>query len=437
MSISSTRYVNITSGLGGGNQVPTRLLIPRMFTGNLLLAPQSVLQFSNAADVGTFFGLFSEEYYRALFYFSFISKSLTSPQVLQFARWAVAASAPGIYPASSDSTLLANWTSISNGSLTLTLGGFTFTMSSMDFTAASNLDNVATIIQAAIQAETGGGAMWTAATVAYVPTGQNNGFHLVGGVAGVGNVSVATTSTGTDISSATLLGWLPGTQQGSIFSAGIYSLNSLWIPGSAIETITQALTTSSNSTNNFGSFLFLNNLNLSASQIAEAAIWNNAENVSYLYVAPVTAANYSTVVTQLALTNPEGTGLTLIQSPVTITGTIASASNAVTGLIGALSLQKGMPISGTNIPAGTVVLSIVSDTSITMSQNATGSAIEALTFNTVQFPEQLPTMIEASTDYTGINTVQNYMFQQATGLTPTVNTDSDANTYDAVAVNYY
>ena len=78
MSISLSRYVNIKSQVGSGTSVPTRLLIGRFFTANSLLPTGTFLQFSNAADVSTYFGNQSEEYYRALFYFAWVSKNLTS-----------------------------------------------------------------------------------------------------------------------------------------------------------------------------------------------------------------------------------------------------------------------------------------------------------------------------------------------------------------------
>lgn len=53
-----------------------------------------------------------------------------------------------------------------------------------------------------------------------------------------------------------------------------------------------------------------------------------------------------------------------------------------------------------------------------------------------QYPEQFPMMILAATDYTERNSTQNFMFQFA-DLTPSVTTNADANTYDALRINYY
>lgn len=53
-----------------------------------------------------------------------------------------------------------------------------------------------------------------------------------------------------------------------------------------------------------------------------------------------------------------------------------------------------------------------------------------------QYPEQIPMMIEAATDYTQRNTTQNYMFQ-IFDVTASVTSDEDADVYDALRVNYY
>lgn len=53
-----------------------------------------------------------------------------------------------------------------------------------------------------------------------------------------------------------------------------------------------------------------------------------------------------------------------------------------------------------------------------------------------EYPEMVPGMIEAATNYSARNSTQNYMFQ-IFALTPSVTTDADADTYDALRVNYY
>lgn len=438
MAISITRYVDIISGVGAGAVVPTRDLVGRLFTANPLLPPQTFISFTTAAEVGTYFGFGSEEYLRALFYFSWTSKNLTQPQSIQYARWVQTAAAPMIFPVPNGGTVLADWTPITSGSFILTMGGFTFTLSGLDFAAAGSLAAVASIIQTAIRAESGGGAVWTAATVTY--SAAYGGFELAGGAADVitNPVVVEVGGGGTDITPATLLGWLPQAQMVN----GNYIAGAIWAPGSAAETITQTLGSSAAASNNFGSFLFLTNLGITQSQAVAAATWNNSQNVLFMYTQAVTPAN--AVAWAGALASIGGVGLTL--SPTIsfqLTGTLTTASNVVSGLTSNANISIGMPVTdaSSELPAGTYVTSLVGTTGLTLNNPATAGATEQLTFYTLQFPEQFPMMIEAATNYAAFNSVQNYEFQQVAGLTPSVNTDAAANLYDyssgGIGVNYY
>jgi hypothetical protein len=69
MSISISRYVDITSGVGGASVVAQRSLVARIFTSSSLVPPRSFVAFSTAEAVGDYFGTSSEEYLRAVFYF--------------------------------------------------------------------------------------------------------------------------------------------------------------------------------------------------------------------------------------------------------------------------------------------------------------------------------------------------------------------------------
>lgn len=432
MAISLTRYVDITSGVGAGSVVPTRDLVARIFTANNLLPPQSFVSFTTADEVGTYFGFASEEYLRAVFYFSWISKNLTQPQSIQYARWVETAVAPMIFPVPAGGTVLANWTSISSGSFILTMGGFTFTISGLDFSAAGSLAAVATIIQTGIEAETGGGAVWTGATVTY--SAAYGGFILTGGAVDVvtNPVNVETGGGGTDITPAGLLGWLP---QG-VNVNGNYIAGAIFASGSAAETITQALTSSATASNNFGSFAFMTNLGITQQNVIDAATWNNTQNVLYMFSQAVIPSN--AVAWQAAIAAIGGVGLTLSPTISFVqNGTVASASNVVSGMSSNAGISVGMPVTGTDIPAGTYVTSLVSTTGLTLNNNATGSATVALTFFSLEFPEMFPMMIEAATNYAALNSVQNYEFQQVAGLTPSVTSDSAANVYDALSINYY
>lgn len=284
-AISSTRYVSILSGVGGQSIVPQRQLIGRLFTDNQLLPPQTYTQFSSAEDVGAYFGLSSNEYLRAEFYFSWVSKNITQPQLISFSRWVDTAVAGVIYGAQSAYTL-ATFTAVSNGSLNLTIGATQATITGINLSGAGSLSVVASDIQTAIQAHTAGGVDWTSATVSYVASPTQGGqpqFVLTGGEVGAEAMAIGTAGSGTDL--GPLLGW---SVAGAIVGQG-----------SAVETITQTLTTAANLSNNFGSFLFMPSLN--TSQITQAALWNNGQNNLYMYCVPTASATYSAIETAINL----------------------------------------------------------------------------------------------------------------------------------------
>jgi hypothetical protein len=442
MSISLQHYININSVVGAGEVVNQRALVGRCFTANTLLAPNTFLQFSSASDVGDYFGVYSEEYYRAVFYFGWISKNGVFPPFIQYARWVSVASAPIIQsiPAtnSAQAQVLATWNAITAGSFGITIGAEAYVLSGLNFSAAASFAEVATILQSAIQTISMASAQFTGATVVY----SNNGYTFTGGTA-VSNssISIQQALSGTDISGVGLLGWYPGaTYTDNLYSSATHLANALWIGGSAIQTLTAALNASVAVSNNFGSFLFLNNLSLNLTQVEEVALWNTGinNNNAYLYTVPVVAANVGAWLTSPStLPDTAGISLTLSQTSIVQVGTIVSASSFVTGMNDTSVLQVGMPVSGANIPTGTVIIAIVSINSIQLSANAAGSATESLTFMTVQFPEMAPMMIEAATDYSLPNAVQNYMFQIFPGLTALVTDDSTSIAYDALSLNYY
>jgi hypothetical protein len=55
---------------------------------------------------------------------------------------------------------------------------------------------------------------------------------------------------------------------------------------------------------------------------------------------------------------------------------------------------------------------------------------------TIEYPEAIPAKVAASTDYTKKNQAANFMFQPDGSVTPSVTTDTNANLYDPLRVNY-
>lgn len=348
MSISISRYVDITSGVGGSNTVTQRELIGRLFTTNPLLPTGSFGDFTSAADVGTYFGTSSDEYRRAQFYFGWISKNISRAKKLSFARYNDIDTAPIIYGRAGAQSLT-TWQAITNGSLTLTIGGVTSQLTGLNFSTATSLTNVATILQGAIRASQTG-AQWTGANVAYDAVGRR--FTFTGGATGAAPIAVSASQGGTDI--APVLGWLSGATLSD---------------GAVAQTPIDAFIQSAASSNNFGSFEFMPTLTLDQHVLIGGEV--DSRNVEFMYMVPVTADNAESW--SAALLGFAGTGVTIVNR--------------------------------------------------TLYPN--------------QYPEMIPMVILAATDYTKRNSVQNYMFQQFPGVTPIVTSNAQANTLDPLRVNYY
>jgi len=346
MAISLDRYVDITSGVGAASSVATRELIGRFFTANTLLPTNSYREFTSSEQVGEYFGFSSDEYNRAVFYFAWVSKNITAPQKISFARYNAADTAPQIFGAPGTQSI-GLWTPITTGAFSLTIAAHTEAFTGLDFSGAANLAAVAAIIQTAVRASDAA-AQWASAVVTFDAT--RSCFNFTGGAVGEAAISVTAGGGGNDI--AQLLGWI--NPESTIISDGAEG-----------KSVAETLTFSTDQSDNFGSFTFMPTL--SEDDIVAAATWNNARNVEFMYSVRCTSSNAEDL------------------------------SNALED-IGGVCLTLA-PIS-------------------------------------TEFPEQVPMMILAATDYTALNSTQNYMFQ-IFNLTASVSTDANADLYDGYNVNYY
>ena len=263
MAISFKKYVDITSGVGGATLVQRRDLIGRLFITNELLPPSAFIEFTSAEQVGEYFGTTSEEYLRSVAYFAFISKNITRAQKISFARWVDADVAPMIF-GTKFTTTLAEFQAIVDGSFTLNISPDSNVISGLNFSTALSFADVATLIEAGINAQVG--TMWTAATVTY--NAVSGGFDFVGGDAVAATISAAPGGVGTEL--LALIGWLP---------------DAIFADGALTQSVTDALTESADASDNFGSFLFLPTLTIT--EIVEAATWNDLQNFKYMYTVPV------------------------------------------------------------------------------------------------------------------------------------------------------
>lgn len=265
MAISITRYVDITSGVGGAAIAQTRALIARIFSSNLMIPTQAVVEMTTLQDVAEYFGTSSQEYACAAFYFGYVSKTATSPNRISFASYQPAAIAARVFGGKSPSGLAAFQT-VAAGQMIVTIGSSSYTMTNINTSTAASLSDVANILQTAIQS--GPGAVFTGATVSWNSTA--NRFELVAGAVGANAIRVSTTATGTQM--ATMLQWTEG--------AG-----AIWADGTGAQTPVDAVIKATGISNNYGSFCFVPSLTLE--QVTAVAQWNDAQNVSYLYSVPL------------------------------------------------------------------------------------------------------------------------------------------------------
>lgn len=279
MSINSKKYVQITSGVGGATAVSARELLLRIFTTNEQVPTGSVLKFSDLDSVLAYFGSASEEYKRALQYFGFVSKAITSPNNINFARWADVDTSAQVFGTKAGA--LADLTAINAGAITVTLAAVDGNII-VDFSAAGDYAAVATELQTKIQALAG-----TFATTTVVFNALKTQFIL--DTNGAADGTIAITGLAADLAA---IGW----QSTAIFSDGI-----------ATQSITDVLASSTELTNDFGSYVFIETLDLV--QVEESAAWNITNNNEFQYHVPVLLADAQSYFD--ALQGYAGTGVTL------------------------------------------------------------------------------------------------------------------------------
>lgn len=273
--ISQSRYISIVSGVGAGAAVAQRQLILRIMTQNSVLPPGLVAQFSNASSVGAYFGTQSEEYKRATAYFAFISKQITSPQLISFARWVSVAIAPMVV-GDSIAKVLSAFTAITAGTITINDGATPVPIAAINLSTATTLTEVATLLQTAIQASAS--PQLTTATVTF--NTNTNQFVLTGSTPGSGSLSVTPSGLATDL--GPLLGWTTG--------------GTVLVAGQAADTPDVAVSKSAAISNNFGSFVYATpSTPLTNTQIAAIAEWTDSQNNQFMYSLATPLSNLQTL----------------------------------------------------------------------------------------------------------------------------------------------
>jgi hypothetical protein len=273
--ISQSRYVQIVSGVAAGAAVAQRQLILRLMTQNNLLPPGLVAQFSNAPSVGAYFGTNSEEYYRAVAYFSFVSKNITSPQLISYARWVSTSIAPMVV-GDTTSALLAPLAALTAGTITINDGSTAIQLTGINLSTATTLTQVASLLQTAFRLNAD--AQLANCTVSY--NTNTNQFVLTGSSPGSGSLSVTPSGLATDL--GPLLGWTTG--------------GTVLVAGQAADTPDVAVSKSAAISNNFGSFAYCTpSTPLTNTQITAIATWCDSQNNQYMYSLPTPLSNLQTL----------------------------------------------------------------------------------------------------------------------------------------------
>ena len=122
---------------------------------SLLPLSAMVSSFPNADAVGEYFGLDSIEYKLAAKYFLGYNNSFAKPKRLMFAPRVSEDAAAWIRGGKYKGTL-AQVKAINNGGMKITINGTEYTISGVDFSAATSFSDVAGVLQTALDAELAG-----------------------------------------------------------------------------------------------------------------------------------------------------------------------------------------------------------------------------------------------------------------------------------------
>lgn len=274
MAISQTKYIDITSGVGGEATASRRELIGRVISSNSLIPVDKILEF-NQSQAAKYFGS-SPEGQIASKYFAFISKSAQQANKISFARYVTEAVAPFIRSTISFSGV-SSFTSVDDGAFDLTIGNTTSNITGLDFTDETTLSDIASAISVKLS-----GATMSYTDGAFVLTGSNTG-----------NISISVSAPASGTNVLPLLGF--DVASNPIISAG-----------GVAESPVQCMKRTTALSDNFGSFMFVDSL--TDAQKKEVAEWNAGKNVMFMYSVGADSASYAD--TQTALDGQDGSGIT-------------------------------------------------------------------------------------------------------------------------------
>lgn len=253
MSIPASDVVVVNPGVigTGGNPLALNGVI---LSKNTYLPTNGVQTFASADAVSAFFGPASTEYTLAQTYFLGFDNSTAKPGTLIFAPFVDTARGAWLQSGSLSSMTLTQLQALS-GVLTVTVSGTAKTSSTINLSAATSFSNAATLIQAAFTSP-GFTVAWDAVKSVFIFT-----------VTATGTASTITEASGTLATGLKL-----STSTGAILSQG-----------AAVDTPATAMDMVKSKTQNWVSFMTMWEP-LIADKTA-FAVWTNAQNQRYMYVA--------------------------------------------------------------------------------------------------------------------------------------------------------
>lgn len=158
-----------------------------------------------------------------------------------------------------------------------------------------------------------------------------------------------------------------------------------------------------------------------SNDLRTALAWNPAANNGAVYLSGTTAQTVSDAFnTAENISNNFGSfvfNAVLTDDEVVELATLNAGKN--------VTYQFMVPATRANVTARAAALAGFAGTAVTLAPIAT------------EYPEMIPMIQLAATDYTKRNAVVNYMFKQFGGITPSVTTDAESDSLDAQRVNYY
>jgi hypothetical protein len=220
-----SRLVNVTVNLTPtGSQFPNLSTCLVLGTSTVIDVTSRMRSYSTLAAVATDFGSTAEEYLSAVAWFG----QSPQPTSLNIGRWAKTASAGQLIGGSltAANSLLSAWTGITTGAFKIAADGGSATgVSLLNFSAQTNFNGIASVIQTGIRALAGAFALVTC-----VYNATYNNFVITSGTTGASStVSFLTAPTsGVDISAM---------MSGLSTSSGAYTANGI-VPESALAAVT-------------------------------------------------------------------------------------------------------------------------------------------------------------------------------------------------------